>query len=178
MYSVDAAGLYELGLFPPGRKEKKKKKKKNNARVPRWETWPPPNEAESKKMTAHARLRPGAIRVGHQQSESADTLRAAHSSLCRAPSHNSSRDWNLMEKYGQHTHLSAITTVSHMLSLGTNFDRGKNWEQQQQQQQQQKKKERQLNCGGGERARQLGTGRDEEAGAAEEERLESRLELN
>jgi hypothetical protein len=55
---VDAAGLYELGLFPPGRKEKKKKKK-NNSRVPRSETWPPPNEAESKKMTAHARLRPG-----------------------------------------------------------------------------------------------------------------------
>lgn len=52
---MDAAGLYELGLFPPGRKEEKK----NNSRVPRSETWPPPNEAESKKMTAHARLRPG-----------------------------------------------------------------------------------------------------------------------
>lgn len=65
--SVDAAGLYELGLFPPGRKEKKKKK--NNALVPRSETWPPPNEAESKKMTAHARLRPGEKKTGEREEE-------------------------------------------------------------------------------------------------------------
>jgi hypothetical protein len=63
--SVDAAGLYELGLFPPGRKEKKK----NNSRVPRSETWPPPNEAESKKMTAHARLRPGEKKTGEREEE-------------------------------------------------------------------------------------------------------------
>jgi hypothetical protein len=63
--SVDAAGLYELGLFPPGRKEKKK----NNSRVPRSETWPPPNEAESKKMTAHARLRPGEKRKTGEREE-------------------------------------------------------------------------------------------------------------